>query len=161
MARIVLEEYRSYVRKYEAGTKDDDMNWTDEQKALWQKLTSPYTGNLLYIDFWGMGCGPCRSGMIEMRRKVEAMKDEPMRFLYVCDEKHSPRDESEKWMTENNIKGEHIYVSHAEWTMLETMFTFNSIPHAVLAGKDGKVIQNDFEIHSCSIDDLKAITAFK
>ena len=157
----MLEEYRSYVRKYEAGTKDDDMNWTDEQKALWQKLTSPYTGNLLYIDFWGMGCGPCRSGMIEMRRKVEAMKDEPMRFLYVCDEKHSPRDESEKWMTENNIKGEHIYVSHAEWTMLETMFTFNSIPHAVLAGKDGKVIQNDFEIHSCSIDDLKAITAFK
>ncbi|MCF0193296.1 MAG: hypothetical protein HUK05_07815, partial [Prevotella sp.] len=58
---------------------------------------------------------------------------------------------------ENNIKGEHIYVAHEEWTMLETMFSFNGIPYAVLAGKDAKVIQNGFEIYRNSVDDLKAI----
>ena len=157
VAKRVLNEYRKAVRKYEAGAKDDDMCWTDEQKALWQKLTQPYAGNVLFIDFWGMACGPCRVGMIEMRDKVEAMKDEPMRFLYVCDEATSPHSSAEKWMGTNDIKGEHIYVTSAEWSMLEAMFNFKAIPHAVLAGSDGKVIQNGFSIHSFSIDDLKAL----
>ena len=60
-------------------------------------------------------------------------------------------------MGTNDIKGEHIYVTSAEWSMLETMFNFKAIPHSVLAGTDGKVIQNGFSIHSFSIDDLKAL----
>jgi hypothetical protein len=58
-------------------------------------------------------------------------------------------------MNDNNIKGEHIYVTRNEWNLLMDMFNFNAIPHAALIGKDGKVIQNDFKIGSTSLDEIK------
>lgn len=123
-----------------------------EEKVL-QRIIEPYAGNLLYLDFWGMGCGPCRAGMLAQRDIVEELSDEPVRFLYICEEAASPRKEAEKWMTEKSIKGEHIYISSDDWNRLTHLFEFSGIPHAVLIGRDGKVITNGFYLSSA--DDLR------
>lgn len=117
-----------------------------DQQALLDKLVKPYRGNLVVIDFWGMGCGPCRAGMKRQRAIVEALKNRPVRFLYVCNEADSPREASEKWMGENKIEGEHLYVSAAEWKRLNAMFNFSAIPFAVLIDGEGRVVQRDFSI---------------
>ena len=123
-----------------------------EEKVL-QRIIEPYAGNLLYLDFWGMGCGPCRAGMLAHRDIVEELSNEPVRFLYICEEAASPRKEAEKWMTEKSIKGEHIYISSDDWNRLTHLFEFSGIPHAVLIGRDGKVITNGFYLSSA--DDLR------
>lgn len=123
-----------------------------EEKVL-QRIIEPYAGNLLYLDFWGMGCGPCRAGMLAQRDIVEELSNEPVRFLYICEEAASPRKEAEKWMTEKSIKGEHIYISSDDWNRLTHLFEFSGIPHAVLIGRDGKVITNGFYLSSA--DDLR------
>lgn len=122
-------------------------------EELLQRIIEPYAGNLLYLDFWSMNCNPCRKSMIAQRKIVEELSGEPVRFLYICDEKTSPRKLAEQWMKGQSINGEHIYLTVDDWNRLSHLFEFSGIPHAVLIGRDGKVITNGFYLSSA--DDLR------
>jgi hypothetical protein len=67
------------------------------------------------------------------------MKDQPVRFLYVCDEKESPRERTEKWLNENNIKGEHIFLKHEEWLLLNAKLQFNATPFSITVDEAGNI----------------------
>ena len=155
VAQNIVEEYRKFVKATETAAEDTGNNWTEEQTALWNKIVSPYKGNTLFLDFWGMSCGPCRSGMMSQKKLVEEMKDEKVKFLYIttADQKSS----AEKWMTENNIKGEHVYITTNEWKQFETMINFTAIPRGALVSKEGKLIEQDFEIRQFNSEELKKL----
>ena len=142
VAHHALEAYRQYVVSRE-GQPIATASATPEADAIFQRIIAPYKGNAIYVDFWGIGCGPCRVGMLDEREKVEKMKDLPVRFLYICDEKDSPRDISERWMQENNIKGEHIYVTHEEWKHLSVKFQFSAIPFNIGVDQDGNIVTQE------------------
>ena len=139
VAHHALQAYRQYVKQYE-GNQETVASSTPEGDAIFQRIIEPYKGNALYIDFWGMSCGPCRRSMLDERDKVERMKDLPVRFLYICDEKESPRESAEQWMQDNHIKGEHIYVTHEEWQYLSTKFQFNAIPFGLALDQEGNFV---------------------
>ena len=155
VAQNIVEEYRKFVKATETAAEDTGNKWTEEQTALWNRIVSPYKGNTLFLDFWGMSCGPCRSGMMSQKKLVEEMKDEKVKFLYIttADQKSS----AEKWMTENNIKGEHIYITRNEWNQFETMINFTAIPRGALVSKEGKLIEQDFEISNFNSEQLKKL----
>lgn len=154
VAKDVVREYRNFVKATEAAAADEGNGWTEEQTALWNRVVSPYRGNMLFLDFWGMGCGPCRSGMIAQKKRVEELKDEKIKFLYIATEDEKPS--AEKWMDENGIKGEHVYITGNEWKQFEAMINFTAIPRGVLVGKDGKIIESDFSVGHYSARELKA-----
>ncbi len=139
VAHHALERYRQYVVKEEAKAIVD-AKYTPEADSIFQRIIDAYKDNALYIDFWGMGCAPCRAGMLQDREKVERLKDYPVRFLYICDERDSPREGAEKWMKENNIHGEHIFVSHDEWSLLSSKFNIYGIPFEIGVDKDGNIV---------------------
>ena len=142
VAYHALDRYRQYVKQREGKVTDAGFT-TPEADAVFQNVIGPYKGNALYIDFWDMSCAPCRRSMLDERDKVEQLKDLPVRFLYVCDEKTSPRDYAEKWMTENHIKGEHIYLKHEDWLLLCGKFQFNAVPFFLGIDKDGNIASRD------------------
>lgn len=154
VAKDVVREYRNFVKATEAAAADEGNGWTEEQTALWNRVVSPYRGNMLFLDFWGMGCGPCRSGMIAQKKRVEELKDEKIKFLYIATEDEKPS--AEKWMDENGIRGEHVYITRNEWKQFEAMINFTAIPRGVLVGKDGKIIESDFSVGHYSARELKA-----
>ena len=43
-------------------------------------------------------------------------------------------------MTENNIKGEHIYITHDEWNLLSAKFQFAGPPFSTGVDKDGNIV---------------------
>lgn len=156
VAQNIVEEYRKFVKATEtAAAEDIGNNWTEEQTALWNKIVSPYKGYTLFLDFWGMNCGPCRSGMMSQKKLVEEMKDEKAKFLYITTEHQ--KSSAEKWMTENNIKGEHIYITKTEWEQFKAMINFSAIPHGVLVSKEGKLIEQDFHIYQFNSEELKKL----
>lgn len=155
VAKTVIGEYRKFVKATDAAAVDTNNSWTEDQNALWYKIVSPYKGNTLFLDFWGMSCGPCRSGMMSQKKIVEEMADEKVKFLYITTEVQ--KESAEKWMGENNIKGEHVYVTSSEWTQLETMINFHAIPRGALVSKDGKLIENDFHAGQFNGEELKRI----
>lgn len=42
-------------------------------------------------------------------------------------------------MKENNIRGEHVFITRAEWGLLQEKFNFSAIPFHVYVDKSGKV----------------------
>jgi thiol-disulfide isomerase/thioredoxin len=46
-----------------------------EYNELFRQLTENYKGKVIYLDFWGTGCGTCRENMMLMGDTKEALKE--------------------------------------------------------------------------------------
>lgn len=46
-------------------------------------------------------------------------------------------------LKKNNIKGEHIYLTHTEWLQLCEKFQFNAVPFCLTVDKDGNIVTYD------------------
>ena len=134
LARFTTIAYRERVKKGEASVAEDKL--LTKGDSIFHRIISPYKGNVLSIDFWAMSCGPCRAGMLQDREMVERLKDQPIKFIYLTND---DPEKCNKWMEENNIKGEHVFISRKEWSHLQEKFSFNGIPFHVYVDKQGKI----------------------
>ena len=125
--------YRDYIRENEVKVVEDKL--LTKGDSIFQRIIEPYKGNVLYVDFWEMSCGPCRAGMLRMRDEVEANKDKPVKYLYITDD--TP-EQCKSFLEPNNIQGEHIHITRTEWGYLQQKFNFSGIPFIVLYDKQGK-----------------------
>ena len=125
--------FREYVKENEVKVVGDQL--LTKGDSIFQRIIEPYKGNVLYIDFWEMSCGPCRAGMLSMRDEVEANKDKAVKYLYVTDD--TP-EHCKSFLEPNNIQGEHIHITRAEWGYLQEKFQFSAIPFVVILDKNGK-----------------------
>ena len=125
--------YREYMKKNEIKVVEDKP--LTKGDSIFQRIIEPYKGNVLYVDFWEMSCGPCRATMLQMRDEVEANKDKPVKYLYITDD--TP-EHCKSFLEPNNIRGEHIYITRSEWGYLQEKFNFTAIPFVLLFDKQGK-----------------------
>ena len=137
LARWAMLRYREYIKKNELMIEEEEH--ATKADTIFQRIIEPYKGNVLYIDFWEIGCGPCRATMLNMRDEVEANKDKPVKYLYITD---NTEEECRHFLQSNNIKGEHIYISRSEWGYLQAKFNFSGIPFTMLYDKKGNSRQN-------------------
>jgi thiol-disulfide isomerase/thioredoxin len=138
IAANVLATLRKLVAEKEGGTTEKKM--LPEVTKFLDSLKKKYPDELIIIDFWGLGCGPCKAGMLRHRELVEKYAGK-VRFVYVCDEPSNPEAEVNKFFTENNIKGENVRVSPDMWKMLSHDFKFTGIPHLEILLKDGTIME--------------------
>ncbi|WP_158249602.1 thioredoxin-like domain-containing protein [Prevotella sp. MGM1] len=134
LLRLAILGYHDYI-------KEDQQSCIDNKPAskgdsLFQRIIEPYKGNVLYVDFWSMSCGPCRAGMLDMRDEVEANKDKPVKYLYIT---YDTEEHCRSFLEPNNIKGEHIFISRSEWAHLQEKFNFSGIPFVVHVDRQGKI----------------------
>ena len=134
LIRQGLLTYRNYIKDNEIKVAEDKPMTKGD--SIFQRIIEPYKGNVLFVDFWEMSCGPCRGGMLQMRDEVEANKDKPVKYLYVTDD--TP-EKCKSFLEPNNIKGEHIFITRSEWGYLQEKFQFTGIPFVVHVDKQGKV----------------------
>ena len=134
LIRRAVLTYRDYVKENEIKVVEDKPMTKGD--SIFQRIIEPYKGNVLYVDFWEMSCGPCRATMLHMRDQVEAHKDKPIKYLYITDD--TP-EHCKSFLEPNNIKGEHIHISRSEWGYLQEKFQFTGIPFVVLFDKQGKL----------------------
>lgn len=109
-----------------------------------EEIIRPYLGNLIYIDFWGLHCSPCRMNMIDQKKIIKPFEDQPFKVLYVADDSNVA--ESNQWLEKNEIEGERIYLSSDNWKRISEYFNFNQIPFGVLIGKDAELIKTHFSL---------------
>ena len=133
LIRRAVLTYRDFVKEHELKVVEERP--TTKGDSIFQRIIEPYKGNVLFVDFWEMSCGPCRATMLQMRDEVEANKDKPVKYLYITDDKEGY---CRTFLEPNNIQGEHIFVSRTEWGFLQDKFQFTGIPFTVLYDKNGK-----------------------
>ncbi len=107
----------------------------DKSKVL-ASIIAPYKGRVIYVDVWDAYCGPCRAGIINQKKILEEFMDEPVTVIYIAPE--SDREPCEKFMEENDIKGEHVFLSNDDDARLKADFDIQSIPFAILIKKNGE-----------------------
>ncbi len=108
-----------------------------EGDLLFDKIMEKYKGKVVYVDFWATWCGPCRSGIEQIKPLKEEMADKDVVFVYITDQS-SPLNTWQNMIP--NIKGEHYRVSTDEWNYFSAKFNISGIPHIVLVGKNGNVV---------------------
>lgn len=124
--------YREYVKKFEVKTTPEENLAFD---PVIQRIIAPYKGNVLFLDFWNMGCGPCRATMMEQRNFIKDMQGKPVKFLYITEDKY--REASEEWLRKTYIEGEHIYISSKDWEYLQAKLRFIGIPFSCIIDMNG------------------------
>ena len=124
--------YRDYVKKFEIKAMPEENLAAD---PVIQRIIAPYKGNVLFLDFWNMGCGPCRATMMEQRNFIKDMQGKPVKFLYITEDKY--RESSEEWLGITYIEGEHIYISSKDWEYLQAKLRFIGIPFSCIIDING------------------------
>ena len=92
--------------------------------------------------------------MIRQKPIIESLSDSPFKALYISEDTGGIK-EAERWMADENIKGEHIFVSTDNWNRLSALFNFAGIPFGVLVGKiqqsastskNGEILETNFHL---------------
>ena len=98
---------------------------------LIRSLCAKYPDRFLVIDFWGMGCGPCRSDIQSSKSiRAEIAKRDDVKLVFIAGESTpGGSDAYKKYVAEWLADEEAICVSNNDFTRLEELFRFNGIPH--------------------------------
>jgi len=129
------------IAKLEANKKKTGytVNETPKTEAdkIFDAIMQKFRGKVVYVDFWATWCAPCRSGIERIKPLKEEMDMNKVAFVYIT----NPSSPLTTWKNMiPDIKGEHYRVSDDEWNYLKSKFNITGIPHYVLVGKDGALI---------------------
>lgn len=110
-----------------------------EADSLFEAIMQNYKGKVVFVDFWATWCGPCRAGFEKIKPLKKDMAGKDLEFVYITNPT-SPKDTWELMIPD--IHGDHYRVSQDEWNHLSSKFNITGIPHYVLVGKEGEVLQD-------------------
>jgi peroxiredoxin len=99
-------------------------------------------GKVVYIDFWGVGCGPC---VYDIKNEVpglhEKYKDKNIVFVNVCvDSNESTWKENLKKL---NLSGVNLIAEGWTKNPMCQNYNVNGIPHYFLIDTEGKIVDNN------------------
>lgn len=109
----------------------------NEGEKVFDAIMTKYKGKIVYVDFWATWCGPCRAGIEQIKPLKDEMANENVVFVYLTGET-SPESTYKNMIP--TIKGEHYRLSGDQWNYLCGKFNITGIPHYMLVGKDGNII---------------------
>jgi peroxiredoxin len=137
-----LKAYYTNIQRLKPGSPAPQFTLKDENgKAV---TLSSFKGKTVYIDFWGVNCGPCIYDITNNVPKLhEKYKDKNIVFINIC------VDADEKAWKETlkklNLHGVNLLAQG--WTKNPVVSTYNvtGIPHYYLLNNEGKIVNNNSE----------------
>ncbi|RZL15118.1 MAG: TlpA family protein disulfide reductase [Pedobacter sp.] len=133
------------------GAKDAD--------SLFNALLLPYKGKVVYIDFWGTWCGPCRDEMKYVGAAKDALKDKEVIFMYFAN--NSPEVTWKSMIKDMKLTGSnvvHYKLPDLQQNLLEQRLSIKGFPTYMLVDKDGKLVSTAAPRPSNPVELVKAVT---
>lgn len=125
---IFIDDWRSYKTIYELIKYED------------------FKDIVLYIDLWGVVCGPCIREFQFVKELKERYKDKSVKFLYIAD---GPQDSCyvERWkglIYKYELSGYHLPWSRVMSNSIQALPDYKGTmsPHYLLVNKKGEIIPN-------------------
>ena len=115
---------------------------------LIRSLCTKYPGRYLVIDFWGMGCGPCKSAIQSSKNKrTEIAKRTDVKLIFIAGERTAEGSEAyhnyvKEWLADE----ETICMTYNDFGRLQELFHFNGIPHYETITPDCRRVRDDLKL---------------
>lgn len=175
------EESRNYLSTLERGMKDESVlaqaegyfqrtfpsiakNTYDlppgKATDIFRKVIDQHKGKILFVDFWGIYCGPCIASIKKNKPVRESYTDsKDIEFLFLTSYEESPEDRYKEFVKEQELQ--HTYrLPSDDFIYLRQLFKFNGIPRYIVINKEGQVMNDDFQMHNFETE-LKKLLAQK
>jgi thiol-disulfide isomerase/thioredoxin len=129
--------------EYPESLKNTDYlaNETDAD-AILEKITAPYKGKVIFMDFWGTWCGPCIKNIKEKTPLLEEkFKGEDLIFMYLAN--NSPEPAWKNFIKQQQLTGEqivHYRLSGQQQHLLEQKLNVRSFPTYFIIDRTGNII---------------------
>ena len=138
------EFYRRAMAQTELSAPIPDAPMAD----LIRSLCAKYPGRILVIDFWGMSCSPCRSTIqYSKKQRAEIAKRDDVKLVFIAGERTTGgSDAYKKYVAEWLADEETVCVTNADFTRLQELFRFDSIPHYETITPDGRRVRDDLQL---------------
>lgn len=131
-----------------------------EGADILNKITEPYRGRYILVDFWGTWCEPCKRRLAVAHQQHEQLKDYNLVYLYLCN--HSSDASWQNVIKLYNLLGDniiHYNLPYDQQSAIEKMLKVRSFPSYFIIGPDGKVLTEDvyrqLDKLPALLDDLK------
>jgi len=99
-------------------------------------------GNAVFIDFWGVGCGPC---MYDIKNTVpqlhEKYKDKNIVFVNICVDSHEA--EWKNSLKETGLSGTNLIAEGWTRNPVCKQYGITAIPHYMVIDANGKIVDNN------------------
>jgi len=112
-----------------------------KDNSIIKALVEKYPSKTLYIDIWGLSCGPCYKEFIYANSLKEKINSEDIEFIYLCTKVQDIK-EWKKAIIKHNINGCHFILSNdnADLFYKEVGMKVHSTPHYTVVDKQGKTV---------------------
>ena len=145
-----------YLRHCAETYRDERMAQTEltwalpegEAADLIRQLVVRNPGRYLLIDFWAMGCGPCRAAIQSSKElRQEIGKRDDIALVFIAQERDSVgsstyRNYVVQWLADEQT----LCVPPSTFARLQELFHFSSIPHYETLTPEGRVVREDLRI---------------
>jgi len=138
--RDTLEKFYTNVQRLKPGNEAPQFSLKNEKGQT--VSLKDFKGKVVYIDFWGKYCGPCRYDIEKYIPKLhEAYKNKNVAFLNICVDV----DETEWKEALSTLKLDGVNLLAEGWIKNSVCIDYNTngIPHYVLIDQKGDMVQNN------------------
>lgn len=121
---------------------------TGKDADIFSQLIAPYKGKYLFIDFWGILCGPCKWGIEEKKNTREKYKDNGVfEFVFItCPQWTPDKVVYEKYVQEQGLKNS-VIISNDDFNYMQQLFHFTGVPHYIFVDPNGQILDVNFEMY--------------
>ena len=135
-----LEMFYTKVKRLKPGNTAPEIKLKNEKGNL--VSLADLKGKVVYIDFWGVGCGPC---IYEIKNSVPELKEKykngEVVFLNICVDSNEKR--WKKSLADLKLEGVNLIAEGWTQNPVCQAYGIKGIPHYVLIGADGKIVNNN------------------
>ena len=164
---FILQKAEAFYATKMAQTELSTPLPTDNPAAdLIRSLCVKYPGRYLIIDFWGMGCGPCRAAIQNSKAKrAEMAKRDDVKLVFIAGERTAEGSEAyHQYVNEWLADEETICITNTDFSRMQELFRFNGIPHYETITPDCRRVRDDLNIngyYNLDYELQKLIESFK
>ncbi|WP_083631236.1 TlpA family protein disulfide reductase [Labilibacter marinus] len=150
-----------YSRTYDGANANAYALPQGKAADIFNKIIAPHKGKVLVVDFWATSCGPCVSGIKRMKETRKQYASNPdVDFVFITNDRSTPLSKYDKFVKEQDLINTYR-ISNNDYLYLRQLFKFNGIPRYVVIDKDGKVLNDNFNMYQFEKEIAKLLVSDK
>lgn len=113
---------------------------TANNQLDFRSMLNRYKGNIVYMEIWSLGCGPCRKAMPTSRQIENELNGLPVRFVYITTDKLNDnlwKDVFRASLTKDN----HFRLINGSHSRLNEFLNTTLVPWYMLFDKTGNLLE--------------------